>query len=73
MISSVVMFSAAASYVNPILCLNTSWLTALMSSGIIYPLRFIKAKAFAASARFILALGDAPKLINGIMHKIINE
>ena len=42
-ISSVDTFSASASYVNPILCLNTSVTTSLTSSGITKPLCFIKA------------------------------
>ena len=39
---------------------NTSWATALTSSGITYPRRLIKANAFAAMARKILARGEAP-------------
>ena len=42
-ISSVDTFSASASYVSPILCLNTSVTTSLTSSGITKPLCFIKA------------------------------
>ena len=43
MISSDVVLLASASYVSPIRWRNTSWHTALTSSGITYPLRLINA------------------------------
>ena len=75
-----VIFSASASYVSPILCLITSGATERISSGITKALFCKNANAFAAIAKLILALGEQPKSIIGcnLSHintwtKIINE
>ena len=57
------MFSASASKESPILCLKTSLAISFTSSGMTKALFFRKAKALAAIAKLMEALGDAPKLM----------